>query len=201
MKYSDNDRQKWLIRTFFDDTPRNKCRNTTCLSMYLTSTIAIVAICVALLIAPNRLQAAENSYMSCELYRKISTECKCHSSDGYLNAYGYKYCEKFRLSTGWTPKGQDWRNATLMCLQQKLKIAVRLNKCNCEAIGEDAFKSHATCYTQPVASFCDLSDIDKSKIVNEMIDGSDLYSLNGVRQAIEIAWICLTNKISRSIDN
>ena len=145
-----------------------------------------------------RAAAASRLTNSCELYEQLDRECDCPAGRNYLRDYGYKYCERFRRATDWTPAGAVWRDETLQCLQSELKRLAPdyVSSCNCEKLQQEAFSTHAFCYTQHRASFCSLSPRDVNKIY-QIIDSADVWSGPGFRQGIAIYWNCLTGQFPR----
>ena len=76
---------------------------------------------------------------------------------GYALSYGKKYCDRFVAQSYTSSKTAAWRDATLTCLQRSLAQSVANPKpASCNAIADDAFAQHVTCYTQQQASICDI---------------------------------------------
>jgi hypothetical protein len=152
------------------------------------------------LLAPACVEAAtpSQSTINCGLYEKLDRLCQCPAGANYLKDYGFRYCERFRQATAWTPAGRTWRDETLLCLQKELKQLTPgdVENCNCARLQDDAFNSHAYCYTQHRASFCSLPNADVFTIYG-IIDGRDLWSGIGLRQGLAIFWNCLTGKFPR----
>lgn len=129
-------------------------------------------------VEPVRAQCASTANLSCGVYETCSEKyCPCEQTEhGYFIRYGKKYCERFLASSGWTEAYDNWRDKTLLCLQErivpKLDI-IEFPVCDCKAMKEHAFKTHVECYTQPGSSICDLPVADYLTIYN-IIDNEDI---------------------------
>ena len=76
---------------------------------------------------------------------------------GYARDYGKKYCDRFVAQNYTSTAASDWRDATLVCLQNKLAASVTASQpATCSAIADDAFEQHVECYTQQSASICSI---------------------------------------------
>lgn len=130
-----------------------------------------------------------NFYASC-----LEATCKC-GEQGYGLSYGKKYCEKFLGSYSFSEKGRKWRDATLVCLQERLYAAVPNDSvlCDCKAISQTAYKSHVECYTQSGNSICSL-DIADLGVVYDLISLSDLADKEGLKALRDIAAKCFAEK-------
>jgi hypothetical protein len=159
----------------------------------------IIATLFLTLLAPVSARAATQSPINCSLYDRLDRACQCAPGTNYLRDYGFRYCERFRRAAAWTPAGRTWRDETLVCLQDRLKqlIPNDIRNCNCERLQDDAFRTHAYCYTQHRSSFCSLPSADVFKIYG-IIDARDLWSGIGLSQGIAMFWNCLTGNFPHS---
>lgn len=143
------------------------------------------------------LQCMNTASPSCGVYASCFDRlCPCASqpTEEYFISYGKKYCEIFLDLPGLSPKGKQWRDLTLNCLQEaivpKLPPLGSNAPCNCGAMQAYAFNSHVACYTQPRASICDLDSSDWLKIQLAATDASTLTA-KGRKQMCDVAKICL----------
>jgi hypothetical protein len=160
------------------------------------SQIGCALVVLALGISAASAQCQSNSPPSCEVYTACFDKyCPCeNTSEGYFLRYGKKYCDRFLASTGWSKKGDSWRNKTLLCLQEKivprLPIAAHPS-CDCKAMKDFAFKTHVDCYTQSGASVCELELADYKKIYDIIDVKVDLFQDPfGRKQMREVLNIC-----------
>jgi hypothetical protein len=131
--------------------------------------------------------------LSCGLYNQLNFRCNCTGQDNYLLSYGLKYCKRFLGATRWSPAGAEWRNQTLACLQNEMVqhlATTSSHACDCKKIKEFASETHILCYTQQVASVCRLPPSDLREIYR-IIDAADLFDLQGIKQLLGIARICI----------
>lgn len=129
--------------------------------------------------------------LSCGIYRDLNLRCDCSGRDNYLLSYGLKYCERFLGAGRWTSAGLEWRNQTLLCLQNEMvhHMATSHN-CDCKKIKEFASETHMRCYTQKTASVCNLPPADLTEIY-KIIDAADLFDLSGIKQLWGIVRLCM----------
>jgi hypothetical protein len=152
--------------------------------------IAVVACLVVVFGAADGQAIVRHSQLSCAPYDQLERQCRCRGSDGYLVAYGRRYCDRSLHATGWTPAGERWRDQTLVCLQRSLAREIsRHGRCDCANVREIAWKSHVQCYTQAAASVCSLPLSDLLKIY-AIIDSLDLLSPYGFSQMLAIMNVC-----------
>ena len=81
-------------------------------------------------------QCQSGAHLSCAVYTTCFDKyCPCEATgDGYFIRYGKKYCDRFLASTGWSKKGNKWRNQTLLCLQESIVPKLSITeppKCDC----------------------------------------------------------------------
>jgi len=139
-------------------------------------------------------QCANAVQPSCGVYDECFAKyCPCKGDPAeYFLSYGKKYCTNFLSNTSFTAAGKKWRDATLVCLQEKIVPHLDISsapKCNCAAMRATAFNAHVACYTQPYASICDLPVADLNEI-RKVIDKQDLLSSEGWNQMRDVAAIC-----------
>jgi hypothetical protein len=133
--------------------------------------------------------------LSCEIYSEcFEASCPCEGTeDGYFLRYGKQYCERFLAETGWSRRGNRWRNSTLICLQEAIVPRLPIGSgpaCNCTQMKELAFSSHVDCYTTPGASICQLGLADWRRI-SAIVDAWDLLDEYGRRQMAAVVGRCL----------
>lgn len=123
--------------------------------------------------------------------------------NGYPLGYGNYYClTYFDLCPSMSAYGQKWCEVTRTCListgAQKL-LQPSTPAYTCSQVKTISFDSHPVCYTQPEASFCDLSPFD-IRIVLKGFRVKDLLSLDTIRQMEKIAKICLFHGKDEVVD-
>jgi hypothetical protein len=108
--------------------------------------------------------------------------------DGYLIGYGAKYAERFYTQTRprMTPRGQQWLDDVLVCLQSSLRDSIDANT-SCDDIRTIAFDEHPACYVD--AGFCTLSPWDIAQVV-WTIDLRDWVSRDAAKQVVTTALDC-----------
>ncbi len=108
--------------------------------------------------------------------------------DGYLIGYGAKYAERFYTQTRprMSPRGQEWLDDVLVCLQATLRDSIDANT-SCDDIRTIAFDSHPACYVD--AGFCTLSPWDIAQVV-WTIDLRDWTSREAAKQVVTTALDC-----------
>lgn len=129
----------------------------------------------------------------CGFYQQcIESQYKC-GPDGYPLGYGAKYCGRFSALTSsqLSKKGLIWRDYTLVCLQQELVtlLVTSHNINSCAALKDYAFRSHVSCYTQPVAPICDL-DVSDWFTIATVVDLKEYRDSSGREQVIEVIRKC-----------
>lgn len=136
----------------------------------------------------NALQPSCGVYDTC-----FAKYCPCQGDPAeYFLSYGKKYCTNFLSNSSLTAAGKKWRDAALVCLQEKIVPHLDISatpKCSCSAMRVTAFDAHVACYTQPHASICDLPVADLNEI-RKVIDQRDLLSSEGWKQMRDVAAIC-----------
>ena len=146
---------------------------------------------------PASAQCVNTAQPTCGFYDQcLEKYCSCGwSSSGYALSYGLKYCKRFIAATGLSAAGEKWRDATLVCLQEKLVPLVPLDatqKCDCAAIRTEAYDSHVACYTQPGASICSLS-VPDLKVIDQTVDASDQFDKDGLRALASVLKTCVAS--------
>lgn len=142
-------------------------------------------------------QCVNTSTPSCNVYEScFATACKCDSSEfEYFISYGKKYCEVFLDIPSLSPKGKEWRDSTLRCLQETivplLPPSSQAASCDCKAMQLKAFDSHVACYTQPNNSICSLEISDWLAILNAADAVASLKDQKSRKQMTEVAKVCL----------
>lgn len=146
--------------------------------------------------AASSAQCVNTAKPSCVVYAAcFERYCPCERTEfGYFLRYGKKYCDRFLERSDWSEKGKKWRDATLICLQErivpKLEISARPT-CDCRAMKNFAFQTHVECYTQAEASVCSLEESDYLKIYKILDVKDDLLGDSyGRRQMREVLKIC-----------
>ncbi|UOF00418.1 hypothetical protein [Bdellovibrio reynosensis] len=129
----------------------------------------------------------------CGFYRScVETKYNC-GGQGYPIAYGEKYCERFLSLTykDLSLKGIQWRDATLVCLQNQISnlLYSSNNVRTCGDLKAFAFDTHAGCYTQKGNSICDLS-YDEMTTIGNTVDVGDVMTINGVSQIFSVLKTC-----------
>jgi len=155
-------------------------------------------IALSVITQSNRAQAqcTIQGTLSCNVYNTcFDRYCPCTGADSYFISYGRKYCDRFLNESGWSPVGKQWRDKTLLCLQESIAAKLSLQRrttCNCREMKEFAFKMHINCYTQNVASVCKLPISDWRKIVS-IVDTADFIDSYGTKQVLATLEICISN--------
>jgi hypothetical protein len=97
----------------------------------------------------------------CDYYDRLSASMHC-STDGYLVAFGARYCKKFAFeSSRFSRAGNEIVVAIRLCLQKKLESAEHLG---CANVGTIGFESHADCYAQ--GGFCEMDFADRAALAS-----------------------------------
>jgi hypothetical protein len=122
-----------------------------------------------------------------DFYECAEATAQC-GPDGYLIGYGAKYAERFYTQTRprMTPRGQEWIDDVLVCLQSSLRDSIDAST-SCEDIRTIAFDSHPACYVE--AGFCSLSPWDIAQVV-WTIDLRDWASREAAKQVVTTALDC-----------
>jgi len=139
------------------------------------------------------------SEVSCDFYRGCLESHQSCGSEGYAIGYGKKYCERFlALNTPYahtksllSRQGLNWRNSTLLCLQQELVpiLSKEPYEHPCSDIKTHAYNSHPKCYTLPENSICDLP-LSDWRVILSTVDFGDTLSLDGIKQAKAVLLTC-----------
>jgi hypothetical protein len=120
----------------------------------------------------------------CSFYDCVESNCGCGES-GYPLGYGKKYCQIFS-NYPFEGTGSRWRDATLRCLQRALIPFSQCPPTTCEQLKQEAFDSHAFCYTS--SGVCNLSPKDLLGIL--AITYGDILTMDGIMQILETAKRC-----------
>ncbi|MGE4133752.1 MAG: hypothetical protein AB7F86_19095 [Bdellovibrionales bacterium] len=129
----------------------------------------------------------------CDFYPQcLESAYKC-GPDGYPMGYGAKYCARFNglTSAELSPKGLVWRDYTLVCLQQSLvSLMITTNPVNtCSQLKDFAFRTHVSCYTQPIAPVCNLTLGDWMTIAS-VVDLKEYADRAGLEQVVQVIRQC-----------
>jgi hypothetical protein len=133
-----------------------------------------------------------NQY-TCAMYNCLDQLYRCSTTaepkDRYPIDYGLKYCNRFSSRTG-SVNFNQWRDATLKCLQDELKVFLTANPTrSCADLTKFAFDSHPKCYTVPGSSICQLSIREKA-MVGLSVSPNDLLSLRSAKQMALVLKTC-----------
>ncbi|KAF9240394.1 hypothetical protein BU15DRAFT_87629 [Melanogaster broomeanus] len=111
--------------------------------------------------------------------------------NGYPIGYGHNFCQKFSTERSkLNAPGQKWMTDTMHCLQMVLvPDAIDVNATTCNALKDQAFASHAGCYTSN--GFCTLGVHDWAAVL-EIVDVTTLFSSwDAFKATIETAADCI----------
>lgn len=139
----------------------------------------------------------------CTFYGQcIETSLPCGET-GYATAYGEKYCKRFTEGE-FSEAGRQWRDATLICLQEELVRTALFESNSCAAIERAAFDSHPFCYTSNGSgiSICDFDRMEIKDYVSilSIIDFDDSFSEEGREQVFATLKACINRQDSHSMD-
>jgi hypothetical protein len=143
-------------------------------------------------------QCVNSPTPSCGVYEScFATACQCDSSEfEYFKSYGKKYCEVFLDLPNLSPKGKEWRDSTLRCLQETIVPLLppdgQAASCDCKAMQLQAFDSHVACYTQSNNSICSLEVRDWRAILDAADVVASLKDQKSRKQMVEVARICMS---------
>lgn len=141
---------------------------------------------------------------NCSWYRECLEEAyPCSGcSSAYALEYGEHYCQLFTESYhSFSQTGQQWLNATRLCLQLELVPFLEQKESTCDGILDKAFASHTSCYLNPDVnspSVCDLSCLDVLNLI--WIIKSDFVSrrcITSLRFFTEVTVACATQNPTR----
>ncbi|KAE9552024.1 hypothetical protein FO519_004787 [Halicephalobus sp. NKZ332] len=105
---------------------------------------------------------------NCNFYQCYENKMKC-GSNGYLIAYGKKYCDRFNSTLSrFDPAGKQWVSCVRQCLINFLKPSCNTYpnnafKDSCDKLKDAAFKSHVKCYTD--CGFCNICKTNKLALI------------------------------------
>ena len=170
--------------------------------MRISFRLALVAVFGMIAIPGNAsAQAACSSTVapSCEVYTDcIEAKCNCNATSyAYVEKFGAKYCKRFLANTGFSAKGREWRDKTLLCLSDAVSrafVSTSSSTCDCKGIQAAAIKSHTPCYVSS-PSFCKLPS-DDIRVIAKIVDSGDIVAL-GLDGTIETAltlFTCMTSE-------
>ncbi|MCB9092263.1 MAG: hypothetical protein H6621_00910 [Halobacteriovoraceae bacterium] len=96
---------------------------------------------------------------SCSYYLCVESQKKC-GEKGYLQNFGYRYCQKFTEEKihHFSDDGMRWALKTKECLLGNLENLYH-SESSCSEIKKEAFKNHDECYVK--SGFCELSFRDQ----------------------------------------
>jgi hypothetical protein len=135
----------------------------------------------------------------CQFYQCLEEKHSC-GEEGYPLSYGYLYCDRFsKLNTPenvhfagleLSPRGMVWRDHTLVCLQDRLRISMLNDELNsCEAVKRVGFDTHAECYTSGPVPICELTSMDFLTI-STIVKAGDIFQVNSFRQIGQVLKSC-----------
>ena len=182
-------KQRWSV-----GTRKSPLQSTSCHHIFI-----VTAIFSIFFSANVNGQSVNRTQLSCDIYNRLSQRCNCEGQENYLLTYGRRYCYRFLDATDWSPRGSEWRNQTLACLQTALIENLAKTSplvCDCKRLKDFAFQTHVRCYTQQAASVCRLPISDLVTIYR-IIDSVDLLDPYGLRQILGIIRICIAESTSR----
>src|SRR3954447_21355906 len=89
-------------------------------------------------------QCASAAQPNCAVYAScFAKQCPCTGdANEYFISYGEKYCRRFLGDDNFSDVGKAWRDATLVCLQEKIVPKLDLSAtptCNCATMRAFAF--------------------------------------------------------------
>ncbi|HSO37759.1 MAG TPA: hypothetical protein VLT33_34770 [Labilithrix sp.] len=126
----------------------------------------------------------------CSFYRaclEVSHPC---GEDGYALAYGERLCQAFiDHRDAFSPRGQRWLRDVRTCLQRELVPLLHAPPMSCEKVVDDAYATHAGCYTAIDDSICALPARDVIELAT--ILGADLFSARALSQIRDVAATCV----------
>jgi hypothetical protein len=97
----------------------------------------------------------------CAFYRSCLDAAQPCGAEGYALGFGEPLCYLFiEHRAEFTPAGQRWLQGVRTCLQRALAPLVSSPAASCDALADEAFASHTSCYTDPDDSFCALASED-----------------------------------------
>ena len=129
---------------------------------------------------------------SCDFYRTCAEGQLGCGASGYPLAYGEKNCNKFVNNLNYfSSAGQNWIFGTMHCLQMAMVPVLKPCTATCSSFQTAAFNSHPGCYVDN--GFCGLQCPDILAVL--MTVGTDLFSLQSLKQAAQTAGLCLEHLI------
>jgi len=130
----------------------------------------------------------------CNWYLDCLDKRFAYGPSSYAVNYGLKYCNRFKSLTpqDLTPSGLQWRDATMVCLQQKLvPLLSQTSAPTSEQITSLAFDSHPGCYTNN-GSVGICSDPHDWATIATTVDKEDLLTMKSAKQSAAVAQLCGT---------
>jgi hypothetical protein len=110
---------------------------------------------------PSLAQCATPVVDNCAFYRSCLEAAHPCGDSGYALGFGEPLCYLFiDRRDRFTPAGQRWLEGVRTCLQKALAPLVAGPVTSCDALADEAYASHTTCYTEPDNSFCALASQD-----------------------------------------
>jgi len=122
-------------------------------------------------------------YVNC-----LESRYKCGPT-GYPLQYGEKFCEKFSSNRSLLDSnGQQWMINTMHCLQTALVFDAIANATTCQALEDEAFGTHASCYIDN--GLCSLG-LHNWVAILEIVDIRTIFrSWEGFKATIEAGVEC-----------
>lgn len=145
--------------------------------------------CVAGAAYPSREVCATPLADNCAFYRACLEAAHPCGAAGYALGFGEPLCYLFiDHRDDFTPAGQRWLRDVRTCLQRSLAALAARPTASCDALADDAYASHTSCYTAPESSFCALPPADVLRLANLL--GPYLRDPRAAAQTRAVASIC-----------
>ena len=101
----------------------------------------------------------------CAYYRACLDAAHPCGASGYALGFGEPLCYLFIARRGdFSPAGQRWLRGVRTCLQRSLAALSARPAASCAALSDEAYASHAPCYTAADNSFCALPPEDQGRL-------------------------------------
>ncbi len=136
--------------------------------------------------------------LNCDYYQNCVESYLSCGSGGYALGYGRFYCQRFLDTNYTTYVGDQWRDATLLCLQRELSLFLYFTPYRtktCPIIKKYAYETHANCYVRPEQgrpelSICYLPPADVL-LTTQNLKAVDILRWGGLKQMAQVARLCL----------
>jgi hypothetical protein len=121
--------------------------------------------CVAGATYPAAARCATPVEDSCAFYRGCLDAAHPCGASGYALGFGEPLCYLFIDRRGeFSPAGQRWLRGVRTCLQRSLAALSARPAASCASLADEAYASHAPCYTAADNSFCTLPPEDQGRL-------------------------------------